>query len=117
MKLSELSVHPSAATQVTVVAPGRLHLGFIDPDGSIGHRFGSLGLTIDGPATHIALRFAPRDIVETEPGTEGDVERVRDHLAALKRLFRRERPLALHLREALPAHAGLGSGTQLALAL
>jgi len=47
MKLSELSVQPSAAAQVTVAAPGRLHLGFLDPDGSLGRSFGSLGLTID----------------------------------------------------------------------
>lgn len=117
MKLSELSVHPSAATQVTVTAPARLHLGFIDPDGSLGRRFGSLGLTIDGPATRIALRLAQRDAVTADPGTEHDAQRAAEHIAALKRLFRRETPLAVHLREVLPAHAGLGSGTQLALAL
>ena len=118
MKLSELSVHPSAAAdQVTVTAPGRLHLGFLDPDAALGRRFGSLGLTIDGPATRIALRLAARDTLAAEPGTEQDVERVQQHLAALKRLFQRTTPLAVHLREVLPTHAGFGSGTQLALAL
>src|SRR3990172_5621857 len=29
---------------VVVTAPARLHLGFIDPDGSLGRRFGSLGV-------------------------------------------------------------------------
>jgi beta-RFAP synthase len=117
MKLSELSVHPSAATQLTVAAPGRLHLGFLDPDGSLGRRFGSLGLTIDGPGTRIALRCATRDTVEADPGTEHDAERAAEHIAQLKRLFQRDTPVALHLREVLPAHAGFGSGTQLALAL
>jgi len=117
MKLSELSVQPSAAAQVTVAAPGRLHLGFLDPDGSLGRSFGSLGLTIDGPSTRVALRLAAHDVVDGEPGTEQDIERAREHVATLKRLFRRETPLAIHLREVLPAHAGFGSGTQLALAL
>lgn len=117
MKLSELSVQPSVAAQVTVAAPGRLHLGFLDPDGALGRRFGSLGLTIDGPATRIALRHASLDAIDAAPGTEQDVERAREHVTALKRLFRRDTPLAIQLHEALPAHAGLGSGTQLALAL
>jgi len=117
MKLSELSVQPSVAAQVTVAAPARLHLGFIDPDGSLGRRFGSLGLTIDGPGTRVALRQAAHDSVDAEPGTEQDVDRVREHVRTLKRLSGRDAPLAVHLREVLPPHAGFGSGTQLALAL
>jgi beta-ribofuranosylaminobenzene 5'-phosphate synthase len=116
MKLSELSVAPSATAHVTVVAPARLHLGFVDPDGSLGRPFGSLGLTIDGPATRIALRHAARDSIDAEADTQ-DVERASAHIVALKRLFRRDASLAIELREVLPAHAGFGSGTQLALAL
>jgi len=117
MKLSELSVAPSATAQVTVAAPARLHLGFVDPDGSLGRPFGSLGLTIDGPATRIALSHAARDSIDAEADVAGEVERTREHVTALKRLFRRDSPLAIELREVLPAHAGFGSGTQLALAL
>jgi beta-RFAP synthase len=121
MKLSELSVHPRAAGQVTVAAPGRLHLGFLDPDGSLGRRFGSLGLTIDGPTTRIAMKFASRDTYgdtfAAEAGAEQDLARARQHIASLKRLFGRDTPIAVDLREVLPAHAGFGSGTQLALAL
>jgi beta-RFAP synthase len=117
MKLSELSVQPSVAAQVTVAAPARLHLGFLDPEGSLGRRFGSLGLTIDGPATVASLRHATGDAVEAGPGAEQEVERVREHVEALKHLFRRDAPLAVHLHEVLPAHAGFGSGTQLALAI
>lgn len=117
MKLSELSVQPSSAAQVTVAAPARLHLGFVDPEGTLGRKFGSLGLTIDGPATRVALRLATHDTIDAEPGAEADVTRAREHLAELRRLFQRDTPIALHLREVLPAHAGFGSGTQLALAL
>ena len=38
----------AAAATVNVRAPGRLHLGFLDPSGSLGRRFGSLGLVVDG---------------------------------------------------------------------
>jgi len=34
--------------QVSAHAPARLHLGFLDPGGSLGRRFGSLGLVIGG---------------------------------------------------------------------
>lgn len=117
MKLADLSVHPGAAAQVTVSAPGRLHLGFIDPDGSLGRPFGSLGLTIDGPATRIALRRADTDAIHAAPAAAHDVPRAAQHIAELKQLFNRNEPLALDLRETLPPHAGFGSGTQLALAI
>ena len=35
------------STAVSVNAPGRLHLGFLDPSGTLGRRFGSLGLMIE----------------------------------------------------------------------
>jgi beta-RFAP synthase len=117
MKLSELSVHPSTASHVAVAAPARLHLGFIDPAGALGRRFGSLGLTIDGPCTRVALRFAQEDRIEADPGAEGEAGRAHEHLQTLRRLFQRDAPVALHLREVLPAHAGFGSGTQLALSI
>ena len=41
-----------------IVAPARLHLGFLDVDGTLGRRFGSLGLAIDEPATEIVVRRA-----------------------------------------------------------
>ena len=48
---------PCAA--VTVRAPGRLHLGFLDPAGSLGRRFGSLGLVVNGFETEIELMASP----------------------------------------------------------
>ncbi len=117
MKLADLSVHPGAAAQVAVTAPGRLHLGFVDPDASLGRPFGSLGLTIDGPATRVALRLAEFDSIDAAPAAVHDVTRAARHVAELKRALNRPAPVAVELRETLPAHAGFGSGTQLALAL
>ena len=45
--MSTPSVTSSPPTALRVQAPGRLHLGFLDPAGTLGRRFGSLGLVID----------------------------------------------------------------------
>lgn len=103
---------------VGVAAPGRLHLGFLDPSGSLGRRFGSLGLVVGGFQTRLTLRraSAPRLSAAT-PEAQRELERAAEHLAVLQRHSGRAEPLQLHLAETLPAHAGFGSGTQLALAL
>ena len=47
---------PSA--NVTVTVPARLHLGFLDLNGGLGRRFGSIGLAIDGLRTSITISAA-----------------------------------------------------------
>ncbi len=97
---------------VTVTAPARLHLGFLDMNGGLGRRFGSLGLAIDRPATRLTLR---RAAILAVKGPEA--ERASHHLAVLKRRFGLTGSYHLTIHESIPAHAGLGSGTQLALAV
>ena len=43
---------------VRVVAPARLHLGFLDLNGGLGRLFGSIGLAIDTPRTELVLKRA-----------------------------------------------------------
>ncbi|HUB65642.1 MAG TPA: beta-ribofuranosylaminobenzene 5'-phosphate synthase family protein [Methylocella sp.] len=97
---------------VTVTASARLHLGFLDLNGGLGRRFGSLGLAIDRPATRLTLRRAAAHSVE---GWEA--ERASTYLSLLARHFGPAPAYGLTVHEAIPAHAGLGSGTQLALAV
>ena len=40
--------------RVDVTVPARLHLGLLDLHGGLGRRFGSLGLTLDGPRTRLS---------------------------------------------------------------
>ncbi len=61
-----------------VVAPARLHLGFLDLNGDLGRRFGSIGLAIDRPATELTLARSSQFDAEGP-----DAERA---LAALRRL-------------------------------
>lgn len=103
---------------VSVCAPGRLHLGFLDPSGTLGRRFGSIGLVVDGFETELELYGAPRDELHADgPAARAELDRAAAHLAALRERSDLRAPLSLRLRRVLPAHAGFGSGTQLALAV
>lgn len=107
-----------ACAGVSVRAPGRLHLGFIDPSGSLGRRFGSIGLVIDGYETELELALAERDALRADtPAAQAELGRAAQHLQAMRERSGRREPLALQLRRVLPPHAGFGSGTQLALAV
>jgi beta-ribofuranosylaminobenzene 5'-phosphate synthase len=103
---------------VSVCAPGRLHLGFLDPSGTLGRRFGSIGLVIDGFETRIEIAAAGRDALQAEtPAAQAELGRAAEQLHRLRERTGRREPLAVRLRSVLPPHAGFGSGTQLALAL
>jgi beta-ribofuranosylaminobenzene 5'-phosphate synthase len=98
--------------RVTVKAPARLHFGFIDLDGSLGRMFGSIGLAIDEP--RLILEATPSNHLSVSGDETGRVE-------ALARRFLRHYHLRqsahISIKETIPAHIGLGSGTQLALSV
>jgi beta-RFAP synthase len=97
---------------VTVVAPARLHLGFMDPDASLGRRFGSVGVTLEGVATRI--RFSHAEGLEVRgPGSERAARCAARFLQALHI----SGGARLVVEEAIPEHVGLGSGTQMDLAV
>lgn len=100
------------SARVTVAAAARLHLGFLDLNGSLGRRFGGLGLSISGPRTRLTLRPATRTSVE---GPESERAGALLEKAAAALAPGTSHRLTIH--EAIPAHSGLGSGTQLALAI
>lgn len=106
---------------VLVRAPGRLHLGFLDPSASLGRRFGSIGLMLDGFETELELGATEPGLRPSctagSPGAAAQLDRVESALLTLQRQTGRDQPLNLHLRQVPPAHAGFGSGTQLALAV
>jgi beta-ribofuranosylaminobenzene 5'-phosphate synthase len=103
------SGHPPEAA---VTATARLHFGFLDPSGRSGRPFGSFGLSLDAPRTRLVLSRAER---LTVGGPEG--ERAERYLRQIADSAGIEASYALRIEEAIPSHAGLGSGTQLALAV
>lgn len=102
-------------TGVIVEAPARLHLGFVDLHGGLGRRFGSIGLAIDGPVTRVQAAPAARLVVDAPDATT--TARVMDLVARLCARLAPARALRVCVDATAPAHAGLGSGTQLALAV
>ncbi len=112
------ALRADATPSVTLRAPGRLHLGFLDPAASLGRRFGSLGLVIDGFETEVALSAANANQVSASGVAEhAEIGRAGAHLQRLQQHSGRHAPLHLTLLRVLPAHAGFGSGTQLALSI
>jgi len=112
------TIFPPGSRRLGVRAPGRLHLGFLDPSASLGRAWGSLGLTIETVDTEVLLGAAPVDAVTAADETaQAEIERASAHLAQLRERTGAREPLRLHLQQLPPAHAGFGSGTQLALAV
>ncbi len=87
----------------------RLHLGFYSfVDHGIGRAYGGLGLAIE----------RPRMVVEIERSGEVSIEAPEEHRDVVEEVVRAfGAPLRVKLRECIPRHVGLGSTTQLVLAL
>ncbi len=97
---------------VTVTVPARLHLGFLDLNGGLGRRFGSIGLAISGLQTRVTIAAAKQTQVSGP-----DSDRARRYVDRLQDVLGLDGGHYVHIDETVPSHAGLGSGTQLALAL
>ena len=97
---------------VSVRAPARLHMGFVDLHGGEGRRYGSLGLALEGPFTRVRLS-RNSDVTAEGP----DAARAARYATSLAEHFDLRDGVRIEVEEAIPPHAGLGSGTQLALAV
>ena len=114
-RLRQIAAVPA---RVVAQAPARLHLGFLDPSASLGRHFASLGLVIDEFGTCVEVQPASVNEVDTVDARDAGLgERLGWMLARLQGETGAGHPLRVILHRAAPAHCGLGSGTQLALAL
>jgi beta-ribofuranosylaminobenzene 5'-phosphate synthase len=100
------------AVTVVVKAPARLHLGMLDLNGDLGRRFGSIGVAIQEPKVVVEATHAGAWQVE-------GVEQARTWRVIEQFCQHYPLPGAAHIRvqESIPSHVGLGSGTQLTLAI
>jgi beta-RFAP synthase len=110
--LTLLFILKSTDKKVSVVAPARLHMGFIDLSGSLGRHFGSIGVALNEIATRITLSFADQ-LVVTGPSSAKAIKCVQQ---LCKQLSVSDQ-LKIEIETAIPEHIGLGSGTQMALAI
>ena len=101
-----------ASPAVSIITTARLHFGFLDPSGRSAHPFGSFGLSLNRPSTRLTLQRADAFLVS---GPEAErAERYLKEIAASCGIAHAYR---LQVDRAIPPHSGLGSGTQLALAV
>ncbi len=103
---------PSNGLSVFVEAPARLHFGVLDLRGSLGRWFGGVGTA--APAPTLLVSASPADDLEA---VGDDAERVGGFARRFLAHHRVERGARVCVHRTLPSHAGLGSGTQLALAV
>lgn len=106
-----VSLSSASSATIRVRAPARLHLGFLDLNGAIGRRFGSIGLAVDHPETELTLKRSARHEAHGFESARA--------LALVKKFAgdTKGAGYSVDVQKAIPAHAGLGSGTQLALAI
>lgn len=102
-----------SADRRRVRTPSRLHFTLIDLNGERGRVDGSVGLTLDWPTVELDAESAPADAIAAD-------EAVTVEAVQAERLRLRPGPggpLRITVRSVIPRHVGLGSGTQLRLAV
>ena len=99
-------------TKVSVIAPARLHMGFIDLSGSLGRHFGSIGVALNEISTRLTLTRAPELSFSGLPSS-----RAEKCLQRLCETLNVSPDLHITIESLIPEHVGLGSGTQMALAM
>ncbi|NQY25645.1 MAG: beta-hydroxylase [Piscirickettsiaceae bacterium] len=121
--LQQEKPHP-ITLKIRVSAPARLHLGFLDLNGEAGRKFGSIGLAINSHNTVIEVEPANSLIIAASNVTiSASLEnKIKQIVASFYTTLGQHIPLSqqgvkLSLIELIPSHAGLGSGTQLALTI
>jgi beta-RFAP synthase len=101
-----------AADAVFVEAPARLHFGVLDLRGALGRWFGGIGAAAPGPTLLLSAR------VDRTLAVEGaDADRAEKFARSFLAHHGLQTGARISIERALPRHAGLGSGTQLALAV
>lgn len=102
--------------RVRIETAARLHMGFIDLHGGLGRKFGSIGVTLEKP--RLTLEATPADGLTAEgPESERVLEFARCFYAHYESSLSNGAGANLTVIEEIPPHVGLGSGTQLALAV
>ena len=97
---------------VFVEAPARLHFGVLDLRGSLGRWFGGIGAAAPAPTLLVSAERA-----DTLEALGEDTDRAVEFASRFLAHHGIRRGARVRVHRALPSHAGLGSGTQLALAV
>ena len=93
----------------------RLHFGLILTASGRAHHYGGVGLMVRSPGWDVEVsRSVDTDRFDAEPSTQQRLSRLLRNLRSCDPVIP---PLQIRIRRVLPAHTGLGSGTQLSIAI
>ncbi|MDR2203728.1 MAG: kinase [Nitrososphaerota archaeon] len=98
--------------KVYIKTPARLHFGLIDLNGDLGRMFGGLGVAINQPNIIIHAQHAKGLTVTGEESALAT-----SFVDRFFKTYPAKPNVHLYIEKTIPAHTGLGSGTQFALAI
>ena len=103
--------------KITVQSSARLHMGFFDLHGGLGRKFGSIGLSLAAPC--IELSAIRADSLSVTGLASSRAEAIAEKFISelIRRNLNITSAVKLHINQIILEHAGLGSGTQFALAI
>lgn len=112
--MTSSSFAKTLVTKISIKSTARLHMGFFDLHGGLGRKFGSIGLSLATPSIELAAEIS--DTLHVE-GVASAVDKVSAIARQLIAKLNINGSVRLNVRQHIPEHAGLGSGTQSALAV
>ncbi len=98
--------------KVYVKTPARLHFGLIDLNGDLGRMFGGLGVGINQPNVILEAQPSEALVVAGEKA-----ELIKTLVKRFQDAYNVKSNVTITVKQVIPEHTGLGSGTQLALAV
>ena len=100
--------------RIVVNTPSRIHVGLIDMHGGLRRVDGGIGITLDEPGILLEVKQSPGiRVTGCDSATQ---ERVSGIASDVLRQIHAGAGASITVRSLYPAHTGLGSGSQLALA-
>ena len=113
LKMSQKYTSP--VESVRVAAAARLHLGFLDLNGGLKRRFGSIGVGVKGLST--VVNVSRGNQIRGSEINGADNEYIAQIAATILDYFQINSGVEIEVESCPPRHQGLGSGTQMSLAL
>jgi len=102
--------------KVRIQTGARLHFGPLSFRVKVGPEFGGLGMTICNPGFEVTLETSSTDEIQSSDDLKQPIQKI---VADVRRKLEVEDSHGIHIKvlRAIPRHVGLGSGTQLGLAV